>query len=220
MSSLVAVTLALSLQTADPSARPPAPDPDGSAAPAAIAAPAEAHPQANPTAPHTPPLPGSPASVVAARVRAALADASDGRAWSALADALPGMALQGGADIAGTFEAARLADSISAAGAATAARAPTGAPPAGTSWPTPADVGALLAGLVAVAAVVSAGLPRKRTPSSTAAAAARAHELEVVPDRFRTALTLAARGTPRAEIARRTGMAQDALVVLMARQGS
>ena len=60
-----------------------------------------------------------PAELVAARVRSVLRSNSD-EAWFDLADALPELALTGGADLTSTFEAAQLAEeSASAEGRAT-----------------------------------------------------------------------------------------------------
>ncbi|HSW31133.1 MAG TPA: hypothetical protein VLH75_16730 [Longimicrobiales bacterium] len=57
----------------------------------------------------------TPAGHVAALARRAMAEPGEATAWSELAKALPDLAIQGGAGLEETFEAARIADSLAAA---------------------------------------------------------------------------------------------------------
>lgn len=161
-----------------------------------------------------------PTDVVARLARRAMATPSDSAAWKALAEALPELALIGSADHAGTFAAARLADSLSASGPMIPASGAAAGPP---SSPTPPLVlgaippmlrtGAL--GLLAVmmtTIVVWRFRPRPESvqdrPSTTQAG------------RLWTAQTLASGGVHVPEIARRMGIAQEAVTLALRMAGT
>ncbi len=172
-----------------------------------------------------------PSEVVAARVRDVLRDHSDSRAWKQLADALPAMALAGGADLGSTLEAGRLADSISAASLLTTVRE-------SIRWVPPwlrARIEALPMGAVLVGALVGALLgvlvlvlltfalvkvlnwmwkglsdgQSLKNPGNPPA--------PPVKDRSDTwwVKSLVKSGRPVHEIARQTRMAQDAILILL-----
>lgn len=166
-----------------------------------------------------------PADVVAELARKALSRPGDTATWGALARTIPDMALVGGADLESTFEAARLADSLTAA-SLLEAQAPRRVPPVEKAVPAPPErlearrdtlKRALSAGLnwagdprVALPALVSllgalvllhAG--RRRRPARRTEAGGHGRVWAV--------RTMASGGVEVQEIARRTGMAQDAV---------
>ena len=154
-----------------------------------------------------------PAEVVAARVRSVLQDHRSTEAWKGLAGALPEMALSGGADLAGTFEAARLADSISALEVSPRALRSLWAPAGlgsgrrgGVEWAQALGAG-VLAGTLVVALATLARSRKGRTGRRSQRADGKG--------RVWAAQSLASSGIPVVEIARRTGMAQDGITVLL-----
>ena len=171
------------------------------------------------------PVPGleRPSDVVARLAREALASPGDSTAWRALAGALPDMALSGDADLEGTFEAARLADSLSAATgvAVTSDVDPGGAPlveqaspPAVTDpgapaswWPPALSAQVMIGTLFGALALVGLRMTRTRRRVRMAPPSP-AHRAE--QGRLWTARTLATGGVDVPEIAKRTGMAQEA----------
>ncbi len=193
-----------------------------------------------------PPIPGPaspprPAEVVAQRARRALEAPEDGPAWSALASSLADMAVMGGADIAATFDAAHVADSLAAipSEASDTGTAPVAAEPA----PAHRSVRALLGTVgmprgmpdmkdVRRALEVGRGLagdPRFALPTLAVLfslllilrltkrrkvrrkATARAKAEPERAGRVWTALTLASGGVDVADISRRTGLAREAV---------
>jgi len=157
-----------------------------------------------------PPLGVRPAEVVAAQVRSVLHNHRDGDAWRGLADALPELALQGGADLESTFEAARLAETMSIE---TATDSPATVEPAWLTILRTVNVellGTVLALVTALIVVWHA--TRNRGAEQDPPQPTR------VPVRFREAYALASRGRSTAEISRRTGLARDAVTVLIGMQ--
>ncbi|MDH5588454.1 MAG: hypothetical protein OEZ65_01440 [Gemmatimonadota bacterium] len=152
--------------------------------------------------------PPRPAEVVADLARRALTDPEDPGTWRALAGALPEMALSGGADLDGTFEAARLADSLGIADArqpvAPASRLPW------ESWNLGPEH--LFAGSVALTLLVGALVVRSSIRRRKARRSARKTEMG---GRLWAARSLASDGISVAEISKRTGMAQDAVRVVL-----
>ena len=163
-----------------------------------------------------------PAELVARMAREAMGLPADPAGWSALANALPEMALLGGADLESTFEAARIADSLSASASALAEPA-VGADPGVMESVKTILLSSLMQGrwmdivlAFLVTGAVGAGivlLRRRRKNPKKAKAPYRG-------DRVRAARSLASSGLSVHEIARRTGMAQDAVHVLMSLAGS
>jgi hypothetical protein len=153
-----------------------------------------------------------PSDVVARLARQALTAPGDTAAWKALAGALPAMALTGGADLEGTFEAARVADSVSvAAGGGIAPRSASVF--ASLEYAPIAGVMVFLGALAALAVHLLRGrrhLGNRALPGTLSEAG-----------RLWTATTLAAGGLALPEISKRTGLAQEAvnLALLMAAQG-
>jgi hypothetical protein len=186
------------------------------AVPVPVSAPAE---EASPSPVRLPVQGMRPVDVVARLARKALTSPAEAGAWKDLAGALPEMALGDDADLEGTLAAARLADSL-AAGTSSATDPVASAPDDAVGryargWPrlfaflpgspvSRAGLGWALAGLVlAVTTVVvwrlvarSRGSRGTRRPPN---------------GRFWTARALAGGGTQLREIARRTGMAQEAV---------
>jgi len=175
------------------------------------------------TAPGLPVHGVRPAQVVAAKVRAVLRGQGDPVAWKALATTLPELALVGGADVEATFNAARLADSVAAAGARatvrpTVAAAVRGGSTASADRGPPSIFRATLprnvsfAGVVVLAGFgIGLGLLWRRGGRASRRSVGGSAEA----DRLADVLSLAATGIGVAEIARRTGMAQDAIRVLL-----
>ncbi len=170
----------------------------------------------------------TPSAIVAERVRAVLADGGSPTALRGLADALPELALQGRADLSGTFEAARIAGELGTQ----MASAPVDAPLIFTvsriaevliPW-----LVAIVAGLALVAVLWQAwrgggaGGPGRRRrahafdawPTPRSAPAPRRQE-EAPPPPWMQAHTLAARGVPVTEIASRTRMPREAIATLL-----
>lgn len=160
-----------------------------------------------------------PAEVVARMARRAMGLPDDPEAWQALAEVLPELALSGEADLEGTFQAARVADSLSA----TAATGLGASQSEGQAWfPrwTALPSGALpsaVALAVALAAALSGALVvvlRRRRSRATEA------RRDGGTDKLGAARSLVTRGLPAYEISRRTGMAQDAVQVMLAMSGA
>ena len=152
-----------------------------------------------------------PAEVVAARVRAVLQDHANGQAWQELAGALPEMAVTGGADIESTFEAARLAEDM-------VARVPSlRAPP--TVWEEVVRrLKVIDVDMVTQALAVALGLFALWMVIAGKNQRPRLADASVSSVRYREARSLAAEGIPLYEIARRTGLARDAVSVLLSRR--
>lgn len=164
-----------------------------------------------------------PSDVVARLARQALTSPRDTAAWKALAGALPAMALSGGADLEGTFEAARLADSLSAdAGTGGSLGGSTPSQDARSAMTRFAAVLATPRGRLAVLvfglAVLAGGLVGVRARRPRRARSGEAPRKDA--GRLWTARTLATGGTAIPEIARRTGMAQDAVDLALRLSGS
>ena len=164
-----------------------------------------------------------PSELVAARVRDVLRDHSDSRAWKQLADALPEMALAGGADLRSTLEAGRLADSISAASPLTTVGelirwVPPWLRPRIEARPVVAGLVAVLLTLVLVSVLhwiwKDRGNPQSlRNPVKPPEPAVRSRSDEW------WVKSLAKNGRPVHEIARQTRMAQDAILILLELHG-
>lgn len=156
-----------------------------------------------------------PTEVVAARVRTVLRDHQDGEAWQELAGAIPELAVTGGADVEATFEAARLAEEMVTSQPA-APPTPTSGPAAGSpmlsgirslDFEAIAQLVALALGFFALVTVARGNLQPRATTGPVGGGAAR----------LREARQLAANGVPLFEISRRTGLARDALTVILSR---
>ena len=143
-----------------------------------------------------------------------LNDHESGLAWMELAGALPELALEAGTDLDATFEAARIAEEMAVPPALDAEA--TNASPA-VAWPTldgitfDIDLVAQILAIgfgIFVLVILLRGQPRASTP-----------ELHTAPTatRCREARSLANGGVPLYEIARRTGLARDAVSVLLSR---
>ncbi len=169
------------------------------------------------------PVPGSaiagplrPAQVVARLASRALAGARDSATWGALSASLSDLAVKGHADIAATFAAAHIADSLAQA-----------EPRAAT---TPPERASSVAGLVAVARRGGVVVWRSMEKSDVALPAltvllavlfllrlgerrrsTTAHHDADEHGRVWTARALATGGVDLAEISRRTGLAQEAV---------
>lgn len=174
-----------------------------------------------------------------ALVRAALAAPGDSVVWGEMAELFPEMARVGAASVVGAFEAGRVADSLSRApvdpvalalesgrrvAERTRAESVPGSPlPAEVADPTGsnrAGAGLILWTIpwVAVALLGGAGWwirRRSPAPASVPTDPSRATKPSGRSDRMWAVTTLAKSGLPPSEIARRTGMAQDAVRVLM-----
>lgn len=174
-----------------------------------------------------------PSAVVARLARQAMHAPGDSAAWAALAHALPEMALVEGADLEGTFEAARMADSMSAA-AMTAPGAREDAPLASGTSTAPAQTASrVTAGVAAIRERID-GFPRlpvplalgavlalssllgvlvfRRTRGARTSPATRAH---ASGGRTWAAAALASGGIATADIARRTGLAQEGVDLVL-----
>lgn len=164
-----------------------------------------------------------PSDMVARLARTVLLAPGESSAWRALAGALPELALEGPADLEGTLEAARLADSVAATLQArsgepdtlppdTASMAPASpaTPRRSLLWPgLLMGAGALLLGALGM------GELRRRW-----ARASRGGRRVEEAGRLWTVRTLAGSGIPLAEIARRTGMAQEAVDLALSLAGA
>lgn len=184
----------------------------------------------------------TPAGYVAERVRGILDNPSDPARWQELAGALPELAMAGDGDWEATLDAARLADSVSVAALAAGSTPPVEPgmdirAPATAGWPIqPSDLLTLLAGLVALGVVVfsmrsagvsltprpgsrsaASGTPRNRkNPSVRKPVAAPARAADLPPASMaQQIVAMAECGMTRSEIARRTGLAQDAVSVVV-----
>lgn len=147
-----------------------------------------------------------PAALVASRVRVVLQDHTSATAWQDLAGSLPELAISGGADLESTFEAARLAEEMTYSGARlTQPIVPEGALADGLGvglW-----LFSLAFGLTALWLLWSKGVPSLLR--------GRIHAPMARCDQARL---LADSGAPIYEISRRTGLAREALTVLMGPQ--
>jgi hypothetical protein len=163
----------------------------------------------------------SAAGRVADLASKALAAPLDSSSWAALARALPELALSGGAELEETFEAARLADSV----AFSIRPAPAQGLAMGLGPRRPAEVST--AGLTdvfptgwAVLTVVAAGLGALVFLRRRARRALRPLRLQGAgKGRVRTARALARGGAGVADIARRTGMAREAVSLALRVRG-
>ena len=162
-----------------------------------------------------------PTEVVARLARQAMATPSDSAAWKALAGALPELALVGSADHVRTLEAARLADSLSVSSLAhTPSNEDGAAPPLSSAEallarvPATARTGAIALFAILLTVIVvwrvraRPSPPVRDRPSSTQAG------------RLWTAQTLASGGTDLPEIARRMGIAQEAVTLALRMAGT
>jgi hypothetical protein len=160
-----------------------------------------------------------PAEIVAARVRDVLRDHADDRAWQELAGALPELALSGGADLESTFEAARLAEEMNRPVARTAPAAPLPLPVRPSSWSyVVAGIRAVDLDLVAQALALALGVFALTRVVKGSASRSRSSASGTPAVRCRQARALAAEGLQPHEIARRTGLGQDAVSVLLGRR--
>jgi len=222
----------------------PTPAPVATAGPVVPAPVAEAaiEPDSSSASPLT--LPGSegtPSAVVARLAREALRHPSDPSTWGALADELPELALSGTANLDATFDAARLADSL-AAGMAPTTPSDEVATLAVSTAGAVGSVGSRLSSLRARAAGIvtwfrSVRIPRPTWPLAAWAAGvfalvglpvwaalrlrrrAAAEKPDPVPASnggvYWVARSLVTAGTPVSEVARQTGLSQDAIHVLL-----
>ncbi len=163
-----------------------------------------------------------PSELVAARVREALRDHSDTRAWKQLAEVLPAMALAGGADLGSTLEASRLADSISGASPSITVRESKATARGSIRWmPSWSGIQIEIRPMVMVilALVLVSVLNRiwkTRTVRQAFDKPGRPREPAVNGRSDPWFIkTLAKSGQPVHEIARQTRMAQDAILVLL-----
>ena len=151
-----------------------------------------------------------PAELVAARVRRVLLSNSDD-AWFELADALPELALAGGADLTTTFEAARLAER---AGSTVATRRSGARAWAASVTRTQWII--FLLGVFTLPMVALTLLRRHRAPATSVRFLVRSTGARNgVTSRFADARQLATAGLAVSEIAQRTGMARDAVTLLV-----
>lgn len=166
----------------------------------------------------------APATLVAERARALLHDESR-EAWLALAGALPELAISGQANLESTFEAARLAEemgqpliALPMAGPATpsasldAEREEAGLDALGVVWRAvrSTDLDAL-ARLLALAIGIGTLAMVGRGPRTKAAKVRPTRSAA----RYRDVRSLAANGVSITEISRRTGLAREAVTVLL-----
>ncbi|MFQ5538166.1 MAG: hypothetical protein ACE5GJ_12040 [Gemmatimonadota bacterium] len=174
--------------------------------------------------------PATPVHTVARRMREALRAPDRPGVWSEIARALPELALEGSADLEGTMEAARIAEDLTAlenrASPASGASASNGSrngeasagevrfpQEAGLPFPRPSDILVILTGIVVLGVLLktSGGMTPwqrrsvRRPDTGDAGGGHSAGEIR----------HLASVGLTVREIARRTGMAQDAIHVLM-----
>lgn len=163
-----------------------------------------------------------PSELVAARVREVLRDHRDTRAWKQLAEALPEMALAGGADLGSTLEASRLADSISSASPSITVRESKATARGSIGW-MPSWSGIqiefrpmviVILALVLVSVLNQIGKTRTVRQAFNKPASPREPAVNGRSDPW-FIKTLAKSGQPVHEIARQTRMAQDAIVVLL-----
>lgn len=157
-----------------------------------------------------------PAEVVASRVRDVLNDHANDAAWQELAGALPDLALAGGADIESTFEAARIAGEM--------VTAPPSVPaPATSAGDDPVRgalqwLGSIDADLLGQLLAIAFGLFALSMLFKGSGSRSRSLRVEPTAIRCREARALAAGGVPAYEISRRTGLARDAVSVLLSRR--
>ena len=163
-------------------------------------------------------VPSKPADVVARLAREAMASPTDAAAWQALAGALPDFALSGGADLEGTFEAARVADSLGASAAPMVGESTREAdlPALPSVWKSLppmrldlllAAIATLVGGVVVWRTALSRGQRRRtRAPAPQG--------------RLWTARALASGGIDVSEIARRVGMTQEAVTLALRMSGA
>ena len=171
-----------------------------------------------------------PADFVAARVRSILRDADDSQAWDELAQGLPELALSGGADLMSTFEAAALAESLRPAGATgiSSPDVPPMSAPILVDWRSTTPFQAIALAVLLAAAL--AGLfrtwkrrgnrsarsgwgRRRRSRSGSGSRSGRGASPVMTP--VAQARQLASAGITVPEIAQRTGMARDAVSILI-----
>ena len=163
--------------------------------------------------------PQRPAELVAARVRSVLRSNSDD-AWLDLADALPELALEGGADLTSTFEAAHLAEQAgSTAGRATQPSTWRGVR-AMRAWAasiTPTQLVTFVLAVLTLSMVTVTSLRRRggQVTSVRPRSQPPGMHRSRVTARFSEARQLASAGVAVPEIARRTGMARDAVTLLV-----
>lgn len=158
----------------------------------------------------------TPSEVVARMARQAMGGSDGPEVWQALASALPDLALKGSADLAATFEAARVADSISAASAAVASMSAAGAPGRAEGWAGVPPGSLFLWGGAGFLALLGMTAARSRRRAGREAAASVPTEVVAVAGRVGTARSLLTSGLTADEVARRTGMAREAVEVLVA----
>ena len=164
-----------------------------------------------------------PAELVAARVRSVLLSNSD-NAWFELADALPELALEGGADLTTTFEAAQLAEQVGSAVGRASQTPQWASVRAVRAWASSITPTRLITFVVAVLtlSMVAVTMLRRRRPRVTSARR-RVRPTGAgtgVTARFAEARHLASAGLAVPEIARRTGMARDAVTLLVGLRSS
>lgn len=173
--------------------------------------------------------PAAGPDAVSRLVREALARPDDPAAWTGLAEALPELAVTRDADPVSVFEASRLADSLATAPVEEATTATADTSAGLTAWVTgltTSDAAALAPWFLVVILLVAGPLLSRirgrpsAAPADDEGAPATGNQpgkgpVPGVSPRLWTVTTLADNGLPPAEIARRTGMAQDAVQVLL-----
>lgn len=176
------------------------------------------------TGPQGVPLPVhgvKPSEVVARLAREALHAPGDSASWASLGQAIPEMALAEGADMETTFEAARVADSLSSATGVTAVDAGTApsttenarSPMAGGVPRLPVD--GVLGGTTVLALAAFVVMVFRRRSRSTRSPAPR----EVAAGRRWSAAAMASGGIAVPDIARRMGLSQEGVDLALRLKG-
>lgn len=156
-----------------------------------------------------------PAELVAARVRRVLLSNSDD-AWFELADALPELAFAGGADPTTTLEAARLAERAGSTVARSTGTSEWAGVRAWAASITRAQWITFVLGVFTLPMVALTLLRRHRAPATSVRFLVRSTGARNgVTSRFADARQLATAGLAVPEIAQRTGMARDAVTLLV-----
>ena len=160
-----------------------------------------------------------PAELVATRVRSVLRSNSDA-AWFDLADALPELALMGGADLTSTFEAAQLAEQAGASVGSAIQTSEWAAVRAARAWAasiTPTQLITFVLAVFTLSVVTVTMLRRRGAPATSGRRVAQptGASRTGVTARFAEARHLASTGLAVPEIAKRTGMARDAVTLLV-----